>query len=106
MISACLAGCAVIGADDTSDILSLDNAISEALANNFSYRIAELDPIILEESLTGQQAAFDTEVFASGNIAQSEQATTFTQVEGTSSDSRNWRAGARKRLPRPQNLPI
>ncbi len=93
-----LACCSALAFAQSDGALSLEFVISETLANNFSYRIAELDPQIAKESLTGQQAAFDTEIFASGNIAQSEQATTFTQVTGTSSDSRNWRAGARKRL--------
>lgn len=78
--------------------LSLEQALAAALSSNFAYRIAELDPQIAMESVTSQEAAFDTEIFATGNIAQAEQATTFTQVTGTSSDNRNWRAGARKRL--------
>lgn len=98
LLSAILAGSAIMATAGESELLSLEKVISDALANNFSYQIAELDPQIAQQSLTGQEAAFDTEIFASGNIAQSEQATTFTQVEGTSSDNRNWRAGARKRL--------
>ena len=85
-------------AQDSVRELSLQQALSEALSNNFSYQIAELDPQIALESVTTQEAAFDTEIFATGNITQVEQATTFTQVTGTSSDNRNWRAGARKRL--------
>ncbi len=91
-------GFAATAAQSRDGHLALERAIAEALSNNFSYKIAELDPQIATESVTAQEAAFDTEIFASGNVTQFEQATTFTQVTGTSSDNRNWRAGARKRL--------
>ena len=89
------------GTAQQQDLLSLDDAISAAVANNFSYRIAELDPQISMESLTGQEAVFDSEIFATGNVAQSQQTTAFTEGLGTTvvtSDNRNWRAGIRKRL--------
>jgi outer membrane protein TolC len=74
--------------------LSLDEAIQVTLENNFAFRIASLDPEIAREAVTGQEAAFDTEIFASGQVSQREEASIIPQ----SSDSRNWQAGARKRL--------
>jgi outer membrane protein TolC len=77
----------------TGNALDLDEAIALTLENNFAYRIASIDPEIARESVTGQEAAFDVEVFASGQVSQSELSTT-----DSSTDNRNWQAGARKRL--------
>lgn len=82
--------------DDTP--LKLEEAIANALQNNLSYRIAELDPQIAREGITQQESAFETELFANGRVAQSEQSTTFSQTTGTSSDSRSLTVGARKQL--------
>jgi outer membrane protein TolC len=73
-------------------------AINAALESNFSFRIAALDPEIARQGVTRAESAFDSELFASGRVSQSEQSTTFSQTLGTSSDNRNWLVGARKRL--------
>lgn len=80
------------------EILSLDNAITAALANNYGYRIASLDPEIARQSLAAAESAFDPELFASGRLSQTEQSTTFTQTTGTETDNRSWQAGIRKRF--------
>lgn len=84
--------------DNDPPVLELDTAINAALESNFSFRIAALDPEIARQGVTRAEAAFDTELFASGRVSQAEQNTTFSQTEGTSSDNRNWQVGARKRL--------
>ncbi len=78
--------------------LSLRQAVGSALAANLGYRVAALEPEIARQSVTEAKAAFDVELFASGEVAQSEQSTTLTQTRGTMSDTRFWEAGARKRF--------
>jgi outer membrane protein len=78
--------------------LSLETAIEAALEANFSYQIAALDPEIARQSVTRAEAAFDSELFASASVSQAEQASTFSQTEGTSSDNRSYQVGARKRF--------
>lgn len=85
-------------APSDAPILTLEEAITTALEANLSTRIAALDPEIARQSVTRAEAAFDTELFASGRVSQAEQSTTFSQTQGTSSDNRNWQVGARKRL--------
>jgi outer membrane protein TolC len=80
------------------EALSLGEAVNITIQNNYAYRIAKLDPEISREFITRQESAFDTRVFASGTVSQTEQSATFSQVDGTSSDSRSWRVGARKQL--------
>lgn len=80
------------------EVVALDEAIRTALRNNFAYRIAALEPEIARESITTAEAAFETELFAAGRVAQAEQSTTFSQTTGTSSDNRWWEVGARKRF--------
>ncbi|HSH09292.1 MAG TPA: TolC family protein, partial [Oceanipulchritudo sp.] len=79
-------------------VLSLDEVIGMTLERNFSYQIVSLNPEIAREAVIGQEAAFDLEIFANGGVTQSEQNVTFSQVTGTSSDSRKLEAGVRKRL--------
>jgi len=86
----------LLSAEDT--FLSLDEAIGLSLDRNLVYQMARLNPEIARESVIGQESVFDMELFASGRVAQSEQSRTFSQVTGTSSDTRNWVAGVRKRL--------
>jgi outer membrane protein len=78
--------------------LPLREVIQSALENNFSYRIASLEPEIARDGVTGEEAAFDVEVFASGELSRFEQTTIGPQSGTTSSDNRGWNAGARKRL--------
>jgi outer membrane protein TolC len=78
--------------------LTLEAAITSALQNNLSYRIAELDPEIAREAVIQRESVFETELFATGRVAQSEQSTTFSQTTGTSSDNRSLDIGARKQL--------
>ncbi|MEX0325945.1 MAG: TolC family protein [Puniceicoccaceae bacterium] len=78
--------------------LSLEDAIQVTLENNFAFRIASIDPEIARDQFTGEEAAFDSEIFASGQVSQSERTLTFDNNVGTSSDTRNWQAGVRKRL--------
>ncbi|MEX0322419.1 MAG: TolC family protein [Puniceicoccaceae bacterium] len=80
------------------ETLSLEEAVNITIQNNYAYRIAKLNPEISKEVITRQESAFDTQLFASGSVSQTEQSATFSQVDGTSSDSRNWRVGARKQL--------
>ena len=80
------------------DQLTLDEAIQTALGNNFAYRIASIDPEIARNQFTGAEAAFDAEIFATGQVSQSERTLTFDNNVGTSSDRRAWQAGVRKRL--------
>ena len=87
-----LAGYTAMGASEQA--LSLEDAIRVALENNFSYRIAAIDPEIAKENVTGQEAAFDTVIFASGQVSQYEESSPGIN----SSDYRNWKAGAQKRL--------
>lgn len=75
------------------DILDLEEAINQSVENNFTYRIARIDPEIAREQVTAESAAFDTEIFISGEVAQSENA-----ASGNSSDQRSLNAGATKRL--------
>lgn len=78
--------------------IPLEEAISAALANNFAFRIAGLDPEIAREAITEASSRFDPELFAEGSLSQSEQNTTFSATTGTSSDNRSWQAGVRKRF--------
>jgi outer membrane protein TolC len=75
------------------DVLDLDDAISQSIENNFTYRIARIDPEIAREQVTAESAAFDTEIFLSGEVAQSKSAD-----PESSSDQRRLNAGATKRL--------
>ena len=78
--------------------LSLGEAITATLENNFAYRIALLEPEIAREGVTRESARFDSVLFASGNVSQSEQDTVFSELTGTRTDNRQWEAGVRKRL--------
>lgn len=78
--------------------IRLGEAISSALTNNFAFRISGLDPEIARQAITEAASRFDPELFAEGTLSQSEQNTTFSATTGTSSDSRSWRAGVRKRF--------
>ena len=75
------------------DVLDLDEAINQSIENNFTYRIARVDPEIARDQVTAESAAFDTEIFISGEVAQSESA-----ASGNSYDQRSLNAGATKRL--------
>jgi outer membrane protein TolC len=95
--------CAVLaGSAGTSavarDALTLREAVQAALASNLEVRIASLEPEIARQSVTVEEAAFDTRLFAEGSVAQSEQTTTFSATTGTSADRRSWVAGAQKRF--------
>lgn len=79
-------------------MISLDEAIQFTLSNNLAYRIASLDPQIAREAIVREEAVFDSELFATGRVSQSEQSTTFSQTTGTSSDTRTWNAGVRRQL--------
>ena len=79
-------------------MISLQEVVNATLDNNMAYRIARINPEIANEYITSAEAAFDSELFASGRLSQSEQNLTFTQTTGTSSDSRFLNAGVRKRL--------
>ncbi len=83
---------------NAEEMLSLEEAVNITIQNNYAYRIAKLEPQIAQEFITRQESAFDTRLFASGTVTQTEQSATFSQVDGTSSDSRNWRVGASKQL--------
>lgn len=75
------------------DLLDLDEVITQSIENNFTYRIAQVDPEIAREQVTAESAAFDTEIFLSGEVSQSESADS-----GNSYDQRSLNAGATKRL--------
>lgn len=81
----------------TGPELKLGEAIAAALDNNLSYQGAALDPLIARQFITQAEAAFDTELFASGRVAQTEQELSFEETTETS-DNRFWQAGATKRL--------
>lgn len=76
--------------------LSLQDAVAIALQSNFGLQIAAVDPQIASQSVIRAEAGFDFELFANGTVRQSEQATTFSQTSGTSSDNRTLSVGARK----------
>lgn len=78
--------------------LQLHQAILTALENNFSFQADSLNPEIASQSIIQSESFFDTELFASGQVSQSEQDITFEETTGTSSDNRSWQVGARKRL--------
>lgn len=78
--------------------LSLEEAIASALDRNLGFRIAGFDPEVAQDAIAREESAFETEIFASGRVAQSEQSTTFSQTTGTSSDTRGLDVGVRKQL--------
>lgn len=81
-----------------AELLELEEAIQTALENNLTYRAALIDPEIARYAVTVEEAAFDTELFASGRVSQTEQPTPVSETTATSSDNRNWQAGLRKQL--------
>lgn len=80
------------------ETLSLEEAVNITIQNNYAYQIAKLNPEISREVITRQESAFDTQIFASGSVAQEQQARPFSDNDSTTSDNRNWRVGARKQL--------
>jgi outer membrane protein TolC len=84
--------------DRSTNELELQEAIIVAIDNNLRYRAVSLDPEIARQFITQREASFDTELFASGQVSQTERDTTSEQTTGTSSDTRAWQVGARKRL--------
>lgn len=78
--------------------LPLQAAIEAALQANLYLQVEALNPDIARSRITSERAVFDPELFASGRVAQSEQNTTFSATEGTSSDTRSWAVGSRKRF--------
>lgn len=78
--------------------LSLEQAINEALLNNFSLKVVQIQTDIAEANLDGAESGFDLEIFAEGNVRKTEQPTAFAETSATSSDDRNYSAGVRKRL--------
>jgi outer membrane protein len=79
--------------------LTLDQAIDSALRHNLGLLIASVDPALARDSLEQAGAAYDPELFASVNIAESDQAVTFSTTQGTRSDVRRAVAGVRQTLP-------
>jgi outer membrane protein len=88
----------LLRADAAQPDISLRAAIDSALEYNLAYRRAALDPEVARQSVVEAESAFDTELFGSARLAQSEQSTTFSQTTGTSSDNRALQVGARKRF--------
>jgi outer membrane protein len=87
--------------------LSLDEAVTQALENNLGLRIERLEPVISAAGVASADAAFDTTLFATGRLAESDAdnaGTPITTPSGevitapTKSDNRSYSAGARKRL--------
>ncbi|NDV61989.1 TolC family protein [Puniceicoccales bacterium CK1056] len=95
-----LLGVNLLNAESSPETFELDlrQAIKAALENNFAFRAAAINPEIASLSITQSESFFDTELFASGQVSQSEQDTTFEETTGTSSDNRSWEVGARKRF--------
>ncbi|MCH6258431.1 TolC family protein [Puniceicoccaceae bacterium K14] len=87
-------------ADDAVSKLKLVDAINQGLANNLSLKIERISPLIEEEGLIEEQAAFDPTLFGNASWRESEQA--WIDAEGaerqTTSESRAYNAGVTKKL--------
>jgi outer membrane protein len=81
-IGLCLAGCTRALAEDQPPVLTLDQAVQIALANNRSVKVANLDieksKWELASTKTHRLPAFNTAMFASGNLTSP----TFTFKQG------------------------
>jgi outer membrane protein len=73
--------------------LTLEEAVQEALANNLGLRIERLNPINADDNVAIEEAAFDPVLSAGLGHSEGEQS-----VLRTTSDSRSYSAGVRKRL--------
>jgi len=80
------------------ELLSLEQAVALTLRHNFAWQISALEPEIAREALAAEEAAFDTELFASARVAQSDPDSVLSTATAGRTDSRAYQAGARKRL--------
>lgn len=82
--------------ETSSPFLTLREAVAQAVENNLGIRVTRFDPDISFDQVAVAESAFDIELFASANLTNRETASTFTQAQGTASDTRYYQAGARK----------
>lgn len=80
--------------------LSLSEAINQSLSNNLGLKIQQIAPQIEEENIIKRKAAFDTDIFADGQVGQSDLKWIDANDDSrrSTSDTRSYAAGLRKRI--------
>lgn len=79
-------------------VLTLNQAVDEALARNLGLQIARLDPVIAEGELRAADADYDPELFAAASYSIRNAGTTYDQTVGSESDARTYQGGVRQKL--------
>lgn len=86
----------VRAAEHEGPVLPLRDAIHRALEHNLSLGIARLNPLIAEEAVVIEEAAFDFSLFGSANYMRRDRPVATDVTQGTETTTRRYAFGARQ----------